>query len=136
VDDPVVCIALERGVRVFPVHPAIERIVHEQVGQQGRDRRALWGSLLSCDEGAVWHLHRGFQPPFDVEQQPALVGVVSHRFEQQIMGHAVEEGPNVEIDHPVLLPAAPTGHGQCVMGASPRSIAVAVGVEDRLQLLF
>src|SRR6202040_1188963 len=40
------------------------------------------------------------------------------------------------IDHPGPLPAAPTGHGQRVMGTAPRTVAVAVGVEDRLELLF
>jgi hypothetical protein len=42
------------------------------------------------------------------------------------MGDTVEEGPNVKIDHPVLLPATLSSHSQCVMGTSPRSIAIAV----------
>src|SRR6478609_11198621 len=45
----------------------------------------LRGSLLPCGEGPVWHLHRRLEPPCDVEQDPPLVGVVSDRFEQQIM---------------------------------------------------
>ena len=43
-------------------------------------RRALRGSLLSGHLGPVRHLHGGYQPPFDVEQNPPLVGVVSYRF--------------------------------------------------------
>src|SRR5271170_5096835 len=52
------------------------------------------------------------------------------------MGHAVEEGPDVDVEHPVLLPTALTGQGQSVMGTAPGTIAIAVVVEDRLELLF
>ena len=98
VGNDVVRVALERTSRMFPVHPTIERVVHEQVGEQGRDRRSLRGSLLSWDEGPVGHQYGGFQPPFDVQQDPPFVGVVSDRFEQQIMGNAVEEGPDVKVE--------------------------------------
>src|SRR4051794_13069896 len=49
------------------------------------------------------------------------------------MGNAVEEGPDVDIEHPVLSPTPPTGHRQRVMGTAPRTIAIAVPMEDRLQ---
>jgi hypothetical protein len=62
--------------------------------------------------------------------------MVGHRFEQQIMRNTVEEGPNIEIDNPVLLPTAPSRRGQRVVGRTPRTIAVAVRMEDRLQLFF
>ena len=52
------------------------------------------------------------------------------------MRNAVEEGPDVKIQHPVLFPAALSSHGQRVMGRTPRTVAVAVRVEDRLQLLL
>ena len=81
VDDCIIRVAFEWLSGVFPVHPLIERVVHEQVGEQWRDRRPLRGSLLSCHESPVRHLHGGRQPPFDVEQNPLLVGVVSNRFE-------------------------------------------------------
>ncbi len=92
----------------------------------------MWGSLLPSDDGPVGHLHGSFQPPLDVQQDPTLVGVVGYRFEQQVMGNAVEEGPDVKVDHPILFPAALSSHGQGVEGRTPRTIAVAVGVEDRL----
>ena len=52
------------------------------------------------------------------------------------MGNAVEEGPDIEIEHPVLVPTTLASHGQRVMGTSPRPVSVAVGMEDRLKLLF
>ena len=69
---------------------------------------------------SVCHRHGGFEPPFDVEQHPTLVGVVSDRLHEQIMANAVKEGPDIEIEHPVLAPTTLASHGQRTMGASPR----------------
>ena len=52
------------------------------------------------------------------------------------MRNGVEKGPDIKIEHPVLLPAPLAAYGQGVVGASPRTVAVAVAVEDRLQLLL
>jgi hypothetical protein len=41
VDDNVVRITLERRTGVLPVHPPIEGVVHEQIGEQRRDRGSL-----------------------------------------------------------------------------------------------
>ena len=35
VSNNVVCVALERTTRMVPGHPPVERVVHEQVGEQG-----------------------------------------------------------------------------------------------------
>ena len=99
-------------------------------------RGPLRSPLFSCDEGPVRHLHGGSEPPFDIEQDPSFIGVVSNRFQQQIMGNTVEEGSNVEVQHPVLLPTALTSNSQSVVGRAPRAIAIAVGVEDRLKLFL
>ena len=37
VSDNVIRVALKRAAREFPVHPRVERVVHEQVSQQRRD---------------------------------------------------------------------------------------------------
>src|SRR5213078_457692 len=52
------------------------------------------------------------------------------------MGDGVEEGADVEIDHPVLVPTPLASHGQRVVSTSPRTVAVTVGMEDRLQPFF
>jgi hypothetical protein len=59
--------------------------------------RALRGTSLTSDKGSVGHLRGGFQPPLDVQQNPSLLGVVSYRFEQQIMRDAVEKGADIKI---------------------------------------
>ena len=92
---------------------------NSQVREQRRDRRSLWGSRLSRRGGSVSHRHGGFEPPFDAQQHPTLVGVVSDRPHEQIMANAVEEGPDIEIEHPVLVPTTLASHGQRVMGTSP-----------------
>ena len=136
VDDHIIRVALEGTAGVFAVHPSVERIVHEEVREQRRDRGSLWGSPLSRRGGSVCHRHGGFEPPLDVEQHPPLVAVVSDRLHEEVMANAVEEGPDIEIEHPVLVPATLASHGQRVVGASPRPVPVAVGMEDRLKLLF
>src|ERR1035437_5639495 len=52
------------------------------------------------------------------------------------MGNAVEEGPDIKVQNPVLLPTAPSSHRQGILGLSARPVAVTVRVEDRLQLFF
>jgi hypothetical protein len=41
VGNNVISISLEMTVRVFSVHPFIERVMHKQVSEQRRDRRPL-----------------------------------------------------------------------------------------------
>jgi len=76
----IISVAFERTTGEHPVHPTIERVMHEEVGQQRGDRRSLWGAFLSGDDRPVGHLYGCFQPPFDVQQDPAQIGVVSDRF--------------------------------------------------------
>src|SRR6202162_2138978 len=52
------------------------------------------------------------------------------------MRNGVEKGPDIKVQYPVLGPAPAAAYGQRVMGAAPRTVAVAVAVEDRLQLLL
>jgi hypothetical protein len=59
--------------------------------------------------------------------------MVSDRLEQQGVRHGIEKGPDINVQHPVLLPAPLTAYGQRIMGAAPRTIPVAVAVENPLQ---
>jgi len=43
-------------------------------------------------------LQRRFEPPLYVQQDPALVGVVSDRFENKVPPNAIEERADVHID--------------------------------------
>ena len=59
----------------------------------GRDRRTLRGSLLPRHNGPIGHLHRRFQPPGDVQQDPPLAGVVSDRLQQKGMRNGGRKRP-------------------------------------------
>ena len=77
---------------------------------------------------------RRFQPPLHVQQDPPLVGVVGHRPENKIMIKVVEEPADVHIDHPVGSPTPLPAHRHRIQRATARSIAIRVGVENRLHL--
>ena len=81
-------------------------------------------------------LQRGLQPPPDIQHHPRLVGVRRHRLDQQLPGHAVEEPLDIQVDHPVLRPAAPSAHRDRVQRRPARPVAVGVGMEARLHRLL
>ena len=59
VRNSVIRVALERAAGEFPVHPHIERVMHEQISQDGRNRgTALRGPLLPRGNGPIRHPHR------------------------------------------------------------------------------
>jgi hypothetical protein len=66
VTNRIIGIALELYVRKMPAHPQIERIVKKEIGQKGAYDPALRRPSLSPDEASIRHLHRRFQPSFDV----------------------------------------------------------------------
>jgi site-specific DNA recombinase len=84
----------------------------------GRGRGTLRGSFLPRDDGPIGHLHRRFQPPGDVQQDPPLAGVVSDRLQQQGMRNGGRKRPGHQ--GPAPSPASSTGggtrparHGRC-----------------------
>src|SRR5262252_1042397 len=90
VTDDVVRVSLERNVRTGPRHPHVERVVQEQIRQQGTDNSALRRSCRARDDAAVLHLYRRLQPAFDVEQHPWTTRMMPDRLEQQLPIDAVE----------------------------------------------
>jgi len=61
---------------------------------------------------------------------------MSDRFEHEVMRDAVEGSPDVKINDPVLLPAPFPRDHQGIQSGTPRTVAVAVGMKDRLKLLL
>jgi hypothetical protein len=72
--------------------------VDEQIGEQGRDRRALRRAAIPLDQAAVLPLQRRFQPPLPIEQDPALISVVGDGLQDEIPPDGVEELPDLEIE--------------------------------------
>ena len=133
--DTIVGIALKRAARMIPGHPLIERVVHEQVHQDRRNRRPLRSSLVPLDKDAVRVLQRGSEPPLHIQQHPAAVGDRLHRLDDEVPRHFVEELLDVEIDRPVVLPAPLPACLERVMGRASRPIAIGVGVKPRFRPL-
>jgi hypothetical protein len=129
VDDGIVRVTLEVDTRKRPLHPAIKRVVQEEICQQRTDDAALrraFRPLLQC---AVWTLHRSTQPPRNVQPDPRDVGVTRHGALDQIMRDGIKETFDVQVDDPVGVPAPLPRHPHRVERRLPRSIAVRVGVE-------
>lgn len=136
--DHIIRVALERDGGELPGHPRIKRVVQEDVGQHGRERRPLRSPAIARAKGAVRVLQRRFQPPLDVEQEPPLTGVVSDRAQDELGIERVEERPDVKIDHPVVSPTPFATARHRIMRRAPRPIAIRIRVEhglhERLQV--
>src|SRR6516164_694596 len=97
------------------------------------DNPSLRRPCRTRHDAAVLHLHRRFQPALNVKEHPRTVRMMADRREQKLPIDAVEEALDVEIEHPVVAPAALTSlmHGVDRRFAGP--VAVGVGMEYRLQ---
>src|SRR5260370_21018800 len=91
VADSIISISLERDIRVFPLHPTVERIVKKEVRQHGADKRALWGSSFPADQGSVRHAHGCLEPSLNVKQHPFAVRVSAHGAHQKFPVDSVED---------------------------------------------
>jgi hypothetical protein len=67
-------------------------------------------------------------------QDPLIPDSSAYSLHQRGVRDFVEEGSDVEIDHPVPSPAALPTNAHCFQRRSPRSVAIGVGVEQRLHL--
>ena len=94
-------------MRVGALHPPVEGVVQEQVGQQRADDTALRRASLPLLQAPIRQLHLGPQPPLDVEQDPVVLGVVAHRSHHEVPIDVVEETFDVEVDDCSSTPAPP-----------------------------
>jgi hypothetical protein len=63
-------IAFEGDGRLFPLHPGIERIMQEEIGEDGAATAPLRNPLSPLDEGAILALHGGLYPPCHIQEDP------------------------------------------------------------------
>ena len=131
-DHRIVRKALELDGREGPLHPGIEPIVQKQVGEARGDWAALRRAHDPWEESSIRPLHRGLQPALHVQHDPFLVGVARDRLQHEVPWNGVKEGPDVEIDNPVLLEAPLSADRHRIHGRPPGAVAVGVLVEDRL----
>src|ERR1700745_1957432 len=118
---------------MFSRHPHVERVMQEQVRQQRTDDSSLRRSRRARHDAAIFQLHWRFQPAFDVEQYPCAIRMVTDRPEQQLPINAVKESAHVEIEHPVVAPAALTSGLHGIDCRLTGSVAIGIWMELRLQ---
>src|SRR5271157_6053847 len=134
VDDGVVRVTLDPDARILSLHPEVERVVQEQVGQQRTDDPSLRGPLRPLHESAVPTFDRGAQPPPNIQADPSQIRVAGQGTLDEVMRNGIKEGSDVQIDDPVAVPAPFPRHSHRVKRRAARSIAVGVGVEPGFHL--
>ncbi len=132
----IIGIALERDVRMVPLHPHVERIVEKEVSQDRANHPTLRRPSVSADKAPVRHLHRRFQPSLDVHQHPRAIRVLAHRPHEQIRVYAVEEGPDIKIKNPGMAPTSLPRHTDRIECRFSGPVSVGIPVELRLQKRF
>ena len=89
-DDGIVRVTLEANARIVPIHPQIECVVQEQIGEQRTDDTALRGSLRPLQESPIRTFDRGAQPPSNIQTDPSQVRVVGHGAFDEVMGNGIK----------------------------------------------
>src|SRR5262249_22364877 len=103
--------------------------MQKQIRQERTDYTPLRRSCYARNNAAILHLFRRLQPALDVEQHPRAIRMMADGLEQQLPIDAVEEALDVEIEHPVVAPAA---HTSCAHGINCRSAGpLAIGTGNR-----
>jgi hypothetical protein len=82
--DDIIGIALKRDIRMVPAHPQVERIMQEEIRQEGADDPTLRRTSFPCDEASILHLLRGLQPSLDEQKHPRAIGMLADRAHKQI----------------------------------------------------
>src|SRR6516225_11188214 len=124
--DSVIGVAFERSIRMLPSHPAIKRIVKEEIRQHWADNSPLRGSSLPANPGSIRHAHGRPEPSLKVKKHPFAVGVPAHGPHQERPIDFIEEALDIEVEYPVVVPTSPSGHSQCIVGRFPSPISIGI----------
>jgi hypothetical protein len=80
--------------------------MQENIREQRACHAALWGPCLPRYQRAILLLHRSVEPQLHIEKDPPTVGILPHRPHDESVIESVQEGTDVKIQHPVVLPIA------------------------------
>ena len=92
--------------------------------------------MVRCSRAPLGVLERGSQPPPHIQLHPASVGDHPHRTEHEVPRQRIEELLDVEIDHPVVLPAPLPACRERVVGRPARPVAIGVRVKPMVRPLL
>src|SRR6266513_2515780 len=74
-------------------------------------------------------LDGGAKPPPNIQADPCKIRVMRHSTFDQVMRNGIKEGSDVQIDHPVTVPAPLPRHSHRIKRRAARSIAVGIWME-------
>ena len=138
-DDKIIirhCIPLPTGPRDGPSAESANAIVPSIEGYLLRSRShdaALRRALVARLKLPFHALHRRSQPTLDVEQDPGFLTVLAQSRHQEAVIEIVEQPSDVELHHPVLVPATASSDGDRLQRRFSRPIAIGVAMEDRIK---
>src|SRR4029077_1668752 len=98
--------------------------MHEQSRENRADYSALRGTTRTLHPRSVLEFHRRRQPSFDVEQRPFAFHVLPDRPQQKFVINIVEQTFDIELQHPVIFPAAFTCYTYGIERRFPGPIAI------------
>src|SRR3954467_15658829 len=104
-----------------------------RIALAGTDDPTLRCSRCSRHDATVLQLHGRLQPALDVEKHPGASRMFADRPQEKIPIDAVKVAPYIDVQHPVVPPAALAGLPDGVDRRSAWSVPIRIPVEDRLQ---
>ena len=130
-NDRIIGITLKAHAWIASLHPPVERVVQKQVGEQRTGHTALRGALGPLLPDAVRPLNGSAKPPPNVQPYPGQISVMCNGTFDQIMRNGIKECSDVQIDHPIELPAAFPCHSDRIERRTTGPIAIGIRVELR-----
>jgi hypothetical protein len=117
--------------------PRLIKHVECDVGQQRRDRRALWGARTRLG-GHPTLQHPCLQPRPDELEQPPVTDPPGDLRRQSLVIDRAEAVTDIGVQHPFAAPVGLDPHGVArlvgrALRAEPVAVRQEVGLEDRLQ---
>jgi hypothetical protein len=104
--DDVVGVPFERHVGTRVMHPLIEGEMQKDVREQRTDHTALRRSSFTSLTLPIQQHDVGSQPALDIQMHPPNVGKPTQGSQHKRMIEAIEERPDVDLEHPLEAPAA------------------------------
>src|SRR3954469_5079242 len=131
---PVIRIPTPWKLRVRPRHPEIERIVQEEICQYWADDTTLRCSTRSFHPRTILQDHRCRQPSFNVQDCPLALDVFLDSPRQERVVDVVEQAFDIELEYPILFPAALPRRSNGIERRFSGPITIGVWQECRVQV--
>src|SRR6266849_6718851 len=134
VRDNIICIPLERHLRMHATHPVVEREVQKNIRHQRTHHTALRGPLRTRHQRPILQLGGSVEPPLEIEENPRAPRILPHRAKHQFVVEIIEEAADVQVYDPGITPASlPRGSDGIERGLA-RPITIGVWMEGRFHL--